>query len=265
MINKYIFLYLLFKARFFLFFGIDPVSKTKIFKDVNLIRVGTGYGSWIITSDVLKKGTVCYCVGAGEDITFDCDLAENYFCNVFTFDPTPRAKKHFEELSLRLKNNKRMKINNKRGHFYKLSKKGLSRIKFLGYGIDEFTGIRKFYAPREKKYVSYSVANLDKNDSFILSEFRRLSEVMKSKKHKSLGVLKLDIEGAEYGVIKSLLEDNLRVKVVALEFDELRRPLNLGFQKRIKKVIRSLIDCGYKLVAVDNVSNYTFVKQNDEE
>jgi FkbM family methyltransferase len=230
MLNKYIFVYLHLKARLFLFFGRDPVSGIKISKRKDLAKIGTGYGGWIVPKTVFKNNPICYCVGAGEDVTFDCELAEKYGGKVFIFDPTPRAKKHFKELVYRVKNPKKRKKGKKGVIFYDLSKKGLSGIKFLDYGISEASGKMKFFAPKNKKHVSYSVANLDKTESFIVAKFRRLSEVMREKKHKKLDLLKLDIEGAEYGVINSLIEDKLNIKVIAVEFDELRRPLDLWFR-----------------------------------
>src|SRR5437899_2285157 len=56
----------------------------------HLIRLGTEYGGWWIPSSVIQPGTVAYCAGAGEDISFDVALYERG-CRVVTFDPTPRA------------------------------------------------------------------------------------------------------------------------------------------------------------------------------
>ena len=43
-------------------------------------KLGTSYGGWIVPTDMINKDAICYCAGAGEDISFDCILAEQYDC-----------------------------------------------------------------------------------------------------------------------------------------------------------------------------------------
>src|SRR5437867_11219048 len=62
------------------------------------IKVGSDLGGWYIPTHLLNSNAVCYCVGAGEDISFDLELVGRYGCSVFTFDPTPRALKHLNSL-----------------------------------------------------------------------------------------------------------------------------------------------------------------------
>ncbi|MEP6891423.1 MAG: hypothetical protein ABI955_12095 [Nitrospirota bacterium] len=65
----------------------------------NLLRLGTTYGGWIIPADAgLTADSICYCAGAGEDISFDCALVERFHCQVRVIDPTPRAIQHFTNL-----------------------------------------------------------------------------------------------------------------------------------------------------------------------
>jgi len=80
---------------------------------------------------------------------------------------------------------------------------------------------------------------------------------MKENGHKGLDLLKLDIEGAEYKVIESLLEDQLDVRVICVEYDEAHTPLDDGYLARMTGSIESLLESGYSLVAVDGC-NYTF-------
>jgi|GEM_PF-3769805 len=68
--------------------------KIKIEPLLPLIRPGTGYGGWIIPENFLHKTSVVYLVGAGEDVSFDADVARQYGCRVHIVDPTPRAVEH---------------------------------------------------------------------------------------------------------------------------------------------------------------------------
>ena len=45
----------------------------------------------------LTADSLCYCAGAGEDISFECALVERYGCRVRIIDPTPRATQHFHD------------------------------------------------------------------------------------------------------------------------------------------------------------------------
>jgi hypothetical protein len=55
------------------------------------LRLGTAYGGWTIPKNLLTEHSVRYCVGCGENISFDLALAEKYSCEGFGFDPTRRS------------------------------------------------------------------------------------------------------------------------------------------------------------------------------
>ena len=75
------------------------VDRTALVAAKKLLRLGTTYGGWIIPADAgLTADSICYCAGAGEDISFDCALVERFHCQVRVIDPTPRAIQHFTNL-----------------------------------------------------------------------------------------------------------------------------------------------------------------------
>jgi hypothetical protein len=75
------------------------VDRSALVPAKNLLRLGTAYGGWIIPVDAgLTADSICYCVGAGEDISFDCALVERFHCQVRVIEPTPRAVQHFNNL-----------------------------------------------------------------------------------------------------------------------------------------------------------------------
>lgn len=51
-----------------------------------LEKLGSKYGGWIVPVDILDKNSICYCVGVGEDITFDLELIKRFDCQVYAFD-----------------------------------------------------------------------------------------------------------------------------------------------------------------------------------
>ena len=219
-------------------FGFDAVSSTKIVERGDLKRLGSRYGGWVVPSSLLSKDSICYCAGCGEDISFDLELIEVYKCNVFAFDPTPRSAEYV------LTNT----IDNSKYHFCKL-------------GLWNKRARLKFYAPKNINHVSHSLLNLQKTKGSIQVEVDSLKNIMKRNGHTYLDLLKLDIEGAEYKVLNSISSNNIDIKVLCVEFDEMFNPLDEGYIQRINDSINKLTKFGYIMVFNEGNGNYTFVKE----
>ena len=58
---------------------ISPDLKFKLYTAVGkLEKLGSSYGGWIIPVEYLNKKSICYVMGAGEDISFDFAVAKSY-------------------------------------------------------------------------------------------------------------------------------------------------------------------------------------------
>lgn len=235
-------------------FYFDPTTGIRIQNKVGLVKLGSKYGGWVIPKNFLSNKSICYLVGAGEDISFDCEIAKRYKSRVYIIDPTRRAKEHFKLLEESVLNRK----GGNRG--YGIDESNLGRLEYLSCGIAGETGIRKFYEPKNPEHVSYSIANLQNTKKYFKAKCYKISDLMKNLRHKKIDLLKLDVEGAEYEVIESIIKDNVAIDVICVEYDELHNPMNEGYKKKIKKSVSSLIKNDYQLVSVDSLSNYTFVK-----
>ena len=196
----------------------------------DLRRLGSEYGGWVIPASVLSESSVCYCVGVGEDISFDLAVLREFGCEVFAFDPTPRAVAYVEE-----------------------NAGDIANFRFFQVGVWREDQERvRFYAPKSSAHVSHSIVNLQGTSEFFEAECKRLSTLMRELGHRRVDLLKLDIEGAEYDVMESLITDKLQVTVICVEFDQ---PAALN---KIWRMVRRLGSSGYDLVNIDNW-NYTFV------
>jgi FkbM family methyltransferase len=165
-------------------------------------------------------------------------LARERQCEVHTFDPTPKAIAYVAS----------------RQHLLP------ARIFFHPWGVWASDERVRFFAPKDSMHVSHSIVNLQNTSTFFEADCKRLRTIMDELGHNSLRLLKLDVEGAEYQVIESMLTDRIRPAVLAVEFDELHCPLDGGARSRIKETIESLVTAGYGLVSVDG-ANYTFVNE----
>lgn len=235
---------------------IEPIVPTE--------RIGTPYGGWLIPENWLAPDSTCYLVGAGEDISFDLGVAAKYNCDVHIFDPTPRAVAHFEEVVQNLKQNKPAQCNTSPSGHYPIYPPALAgRLHFHPLGIwDEDTTLR-FFAPQNEAYVSHSLVNLQRSERHIEVPVRRLSGMMQELGHERLDLLKLDIEGAEYQVIRSILEDDTPIDILCIEFDEsAANHLDTKYLDRIEEALQSLLKAGFRVVAKESeCHNYTLVHQ----
>jgi FkbM family methyltransferase len=195
----------------------------------DLVKLGTAYGGWVVPTSLLTRESIVWCIGVGEDITFDLALIERFGCDVLGIDPTPRAAVHVR----------------------KVAGQEL-RYRFLPYGLWSEDSVQRFYAPRNPAHVSHSIANLQGTTSFFEASCKRPSTLLGELGQTHIDLLKLDVEGAEYAVLRALREDRIRPRILCVEFDQ---PASL---RKIVEESRQLQRSGYVLVAVDRW-NFTFV------
>ena len=200
-------------------------------------RFGTEYGGWTIPNDRLNAQSICYCVGCGEDISFDLELIRQYSCTVYAFDPTPRSIE-----------------------FVRKAAAGVGGYQFADVGIWDSDGTVKFFAPRDSGHVSHSITNLQGTDAYIEVPTRRLREVLRENGHGRLSLLKLDIEGAENTVIRTILEDAIPIDILLVEFDELGFPTRERIAQ-IRASIDALLRHGYELFNIAH-TNFTFLRSS---
>lgn len=219
--------------------GRDALTGLRIQSRRDLVRLGSQYGGWIVPASVVHPDSICYCAGVGEDISFDLALMERFRCEVHAFDPTPRAI-----------------------DFVRRTAADVRGFHFHPVGIWERDEQLRFYAPSNPEHVSHSVMNLQRTQSFFEAPCRSLPSLMKQLGHARIDLLKLDIEGAEQRVLAAMLHDGLTVKVLCVEFDEATLEWTPERKQRIVASADALVAQGYRLVAQEGRSNYTFVHRD---
>jgi len=166
--------------------AVDPV------KGPPLARLGTRYGGWAVPLDVFHRDAVCYSAGVGMDISFDLELIRRFQCVVHAFDPTPASIEFIATESPPLD------------------------YKFHPYAVCGSDGTRRFHLTGHSDR-SYSLRTRPHGDSFV-ARCRSIGSIMNDLGHDRLDLLKLDIEGAEYEVIDSIIADGIQIRVLCVEF-----------------------------------------------
>jgi len=197
-----------------------------------LEKLGSEGHGWVVPSDRIRSGWICYCVGVGEDASFDLELLKRFSCEVHSFDPTPRAIAYVEQLGF-----------------------AGSMIRFHPHGLWSADATVKFFAPRDSSHVSHSVVNAQHSTQSFEGPCRRLSSIMSELGHEHIHLLKMDIEGAEYEVLEDMMQQGISPKVLCVEFDQ---PFPV---RRHIRMLHRLTASGYCLVAVDRW-NYTFIHRS---
>ena len=161
----------------------------------DLEKLGSDYGGYAVPVDLLGPDSTCYSCGVGEDVTFDLALIARTGCRVHAFDPTPRAAAYASQISERE-----------------------PLFSFHPYGVWRADETKRFYSPADDSHVSHSIGNLQGTHEYFDAECRSIPSLMAELGHSTLDLLKLDIEGAEYDVLENVLDTQVDVRVLCVEF-----------------------------------------------
>ncbi len=224
-------------------------------------KIGTGYGGWFVPVGLLSHDSLCYGVGAGEDISFEIELINRYGCEVYCFDPTPRAQRHVELLRTNIEGGIPTPINNNTaGAYYKVGPRCLDRFHFYPFGVWNQDRIMRFYSPVNPAHVSHSIVNLQRTENYFEADCRTVKTLMQTFAHADVSLLKLDVEGAEYEILASLQDGNIHPAILCVEFDEGYQPMDDGYLTRILRQVRGMKTQGYLFTWIDGW-NVTFIHE----
>jgi len=191
-------------------------------------RFGSDYGGWNVRAEQLRADSVVYSFGVGEDASFDIALLKHFGLTVHAFDPTPKSIEWAK-------------------------KQGFpSQFVLYEYGIANYDGHATFSPPDDPTHVSHTMLERPTTKGrSITVPVKRLSTIMKELGHSTIDLLKMDIEGAEYDVIKDIKSSGVRPRQLLIEFHH-RFP-NVGIA-RTKEAIADVRSMGYRLFAVSSTN-----------
>ena len=205
-------------------------------KHTSLEWLGSPNGGFYMDVKALKANDFVLSFGVGTDISFDLELIEKTQCKVFGFDPTPKSIDWIKGQTLN------------------------SHYSFLPYGIALETGQVRFFLPKNKNHVSGSLMPMDYVDTHTAVDVpvKSMQDVLKDVDATKVKGVKMDIEGAEYSVMPSVLFALPNLKIIAVEIHE--RFVEGGVAKT-RKMIAELQEYGFELAAIsDSLEELTFIK-----
>ena len=200
-------------------------KRYSIKKNCNTAWYGNTYGGFFVNPDLLDEDSIVYSIGVGCDVSFDVEIINQHNSCVYAFDPTPK--------SINWVSRNRLPV----------------QFKFFDFGISKKTGSEVFHLPKNPNYVSGSVfqhADVSEFDT-VEVKMKSFQDITRKLGHKKIDILKMDIEGSEYDVIDSILDSDVRIDQILIEFHE--RFFDDGFQKTMD-AIKKIGKKGYKLFGI---------------
>lgn len=220
-------------------------------------RLGTDYGGWHVCVDSLTAGGVALCVGAGEDVSFDVLLNARFGLRILCVDPTPRAVAHVEMLLRSHAAGRRVPIGDGT-ELYALEGFQADRFELVPCALWSSNTELRLYVPRDARHVSHSAVNLQNTSDFIVVPALQIETLLRQLSIRDVALLKLDVEGAEYEILRDLLRSQLRPRQLLVEFEDANQPRSpRGFVEMIR-TLRALRGAGYALVHRHH-SNFVFL------
>jgi FkbM family methyltransferase len=199
-------------------------------------RLGSSYGGWEIVPQNLTPNSVVYSFGVGDDASFDTALIDKYGVTVHAFDPTPKSVAW-------------------------VKKQGFSpQFVMHEYGIADFDGTVSFNPPENSEHMSHTILSRPSTRSHAITvPVKRLTTIMRELGHSHINLLKMDIEGAEYGVISDLRQSDIRPDQLLVEFHH--RFTGVGARKTME-AIKKIKKMGYDLFSMsDSREDLCFIKR----
>lgn len=250
------------------FFFFKPKVKQK---NLTIKHVGTIYGGYDICIDKINSPIIISC-GLGEDASFDVEMINQYNAKVISVDPTPKSVQYFDLINKNFGEGKKknydesgkLEINS-----YDLKKVNKYNFIFINKAIwSKINQEIKLFYPKNKNFVSLSInkKNSYQTEDFFVSKTTTIHEIKNNQKLNKIDILKLDIEGAELEVIKSLLtshEKNILPEQLIVEFDIRRRP-NFNSFFKLKKIHRDL-EKFYDLIYINKKGDFTYLKKIEKK
>jgi len=233
-----------------------------------IIFLGSKYGGWHFYDHESIKNSFVISAGVGTDVSFDIELMQKYNTKIVFIDPTPESIIHLTKVINAIGKSKNQDYSDDgKQSINAYNLENLNKDYFL---IEEYALYNsskdtvKFYKPKNNKHISHSISNWQNNYSqstpYIEVSTINLNSIIKKYFIEKISILKLDIEGAEYPVLISMLKDNIHPVQILVEFDELHLKKFKNYLKYFNLILK-LIKY-YELIETKNYPNFLFVKKS---
>jgi FkbM family methyltransferase len=197
---------------------------------------GNKYGGFYLNSSLLSPLSSLFSFGIGEDISFDLAVSQQGVQNIFLFDPTPKSINFIKRQNLP------------------------ENFRFYPVGISDENGYSSFFLPKDNNNVSGSLSVHKQLDSekIISVHLKKLSTITEELNINQLDVLKMDIEGSEYRVLRNIMHEDIFPTQICVEF---HNSFYKNGEKLFDETLSLMKQSGYEVGAISQSGKeYLFIK-----
>jgi hypothetical protein len=231
---------------------------------LNIFTLGSTYARLAVVDSPLLN--YCYIIscGVGLDISFELELIAYYTAKCTFVDPTPKSVIHFNAIIQRLSQPSYEPYSlsgDQPVTSYDLSLVSRDQLKYIAKSVWTKDDISlRLYSHRNRAYVSHSAFNISGGSRYIDTTTISLSRLLEESIMYKHCILKLDIEGAECHLIKTLVNSSYRPSLLLVEYDMLYASFVTSVIPFFKSYL-SLLHCGYYLYDRRHV-NFSFIHRS---
>jgi FkbM family methyltransferase len=202
------------------------------------LKYGRDEYDWTFCPVSINKDSIVYSFGVGHDISFDLALIKTFGLKVFAFDPTPKSVAWLKTQSLP------------------------SEFQYYPLGLSDHDGTMEFFESGGEQAVSYTEVKSNGQDDHnrpVHLQVCKLSTICSTLRHDHIDILKLDIEGSEYRVIPDILQSNIHVDQILVEFHHWFREIKVAQTRELIKIMNRR---GYMIFNIStNGYEYSFIRK----
>lgn len=195
--------------------------------------------NWTVCTKGFNADTVIYSAGVGRDITFEHALADKFGAKIVLLDPSPTALETMQQAE-----------NNREDFCFE-------KVALAGH-----SGMMELAPPPDPEEGSWLSKN-EVDESTCIGEgsikvpCSTIKDLMAKHGHKEIDLLKMDIEGAEYSVLETLLDSGVVIRQIGVEFHNGIIPgITRGDTIRM---LKRLFFAGYRVIFKTG-SNHTLMR-----
>lgn len=200
---------------------------------VPMTYLGTDYGGWHVPDGLIDDTWLCYCIGAGADVSYDVRLVQDFGARVRAFDPL----EDYREPALAAA-----------GHD--------PRFSFHACAITEHDGPLRVWKAQDPSHGALSAANLQRTAQSVEVQGRSLPSLMAEFGEDHVDLMKVDLEGIEYQVVPGFDLRALGVRVFSLELH------HTGTVRQARSLIARIEGQGFTFVQRQAPTNFTWLRSD---
>jgi FkbM family methyltransferase len=200
--------------------------------DGEVLELGSSYGFWTIPTAPLDESWVCYCVGAGGDVSFERELLDRYgVATVRSFEPDPE---YIGRIEVEPEHRERFTVH----ELAIASSDGPIRM-------------QRTHIPGSR---SLSPVDLYDTSDYVEMPGRTLPSLMEELGDERIDLLKMDVEGGEYELLPTLDLSGMGVRIFCIQLH------HTGSVRDARGLVELVRGQGFRLVVVRPTVRLTFLR-----